>query len=196
GDPGRYILHQGGGSGRPGTLVEVYRGRAPGAYVPGTPWRTWWRLFNNFLTLRKVSDEMEQRLIFLQEIGGSNYELLESLLQGKEPEQVTLKELSDAMASHFQPKKLILAERYGLMSRTQRPGQTLQDYYAELQKAAAGCEFENIKDYRDAMVTMVFIGGLTSVETRKRLLERENLTSKETLEAAEAFERVGKTRHI
>ncbi|XGW10387.1 hypothetical protein V3C99_012129 [Haemonchus contortus] len=42
------------------------------------------------------------------------------------------------------------------------------------------------------MVTMVFIGGLTSVETRKRLLEREILTSKEALEDAEAFERVGK----
>ncbi|KAK6011873.1 hypothetical protein OSTOST_23028 [Ostertagia ostertagi] len=176
----------------PGTLVEVYRGRAPGAYVPGTPWRTWWRLFNNFLILRKVTDEMEQRLIFLQEIGGSNYELLESLLQGREPEQVPLKELSETMASHFQPKKLVLAERYGLMSRTQRPGQTLQDYYAELQKAAATCEFEKIKDHRDAMVTMVFIGGLASLETRKRLLERENLTSKEALEAAEAFERVGK----
>ncbi|KAK6019600.1 hypothetical protein OSTOST_14756 [Ostertagia ostertagi] len=126
------------------------------------------------------------------ENGGSNYELLESLLQGREPEQVPLKELSETMASHFQPKKLVLAERYGLMSRTQRPGQTLQDYYAELQKAAATCEFEKIKDHRDAMVTMVFIGGLASVETRKRLLERENLTSKEALEAAEAFERVGK----
>ncbi|KAK6025666.1 hypothetical protein OSTOST_08427, partial [Ostertagia ostertagi] len=114
----------------PGTLVEVYRGRAPGAYVPGTPWRTW-----------KVTDEMEQRLIFLPEVGSRNYELLESLLQGKEPEQenggsnyelqgepehVPLKDLSERMANHFQPKKLVLEERYGLMSRTQRPGQTLQ----------------------------------------------------------------------
>ncbi|VDO04355.1 unnamed protein product [Haemonchus placei] len=39
------------------------------------------------------------------------------------------------------------------------------------------------------MVTMVFIGGLASVDTTKRLLERENLTSKEALEAGEAFER-------
>uniref|UniRef100_A0A7I4XW25 CCHC-type domain-containing protein n=1 Tax=Haemonchus contortus TaxID=6289 RepID=A0A7I4XW25_HAECO len=78
------------------------------------------------------------------------------------------------------------------MSRTQRPGQTLQDYYAKLQKAAATCEFEKIKDHRDAMVTMVFIRGLASVDTRKRPLERENLTSKEALEAGEAFERVGK----
>ncbi|KAK5967137.1 hypothetical protein GCK32_011307 [Trichostrongylus colubriformis] len=67
--------------------------------------------------------------------GGGNCELLESLFRGKEAEQVTLKEWSDTMAGHFQPRKLILAERFGLMSRSQRLGQTLQDYYAELQKA-------------------------------------------------------------
>ncbi|VDL70917.1 unnamed protein product [Nippostrongylus brasiliensis] len=38
---------------------------------------------------------------------------------------------------------------------------------------------------------MVFIGGLQSVETRKRLLKRGELTSKEALEQAEAYERVG-----
>ncbi|KAK6018042.1 hypothetical protein OSTOST_16420 [Ostertagia ostertagi] len=70
-------------------------------------------------------------------IGGSNYELLESLLQGKDPEQVTLKELSEIMASHFQSKKLILAERYGLCRDHNASGEALQVYYAEKQKAAA-----------------------------------------------------------
>nr|CDJ93460.1 Serine threonine protein kinase-related domain containing protein [Haemonchus contortus] len=94
--------------------------------------------------LQAIIKDASEILFNSKEIGGSSYELLESLLQGKEPEQVTLKELSDTMASHFQPKKLILAERYGLMSRTQRPGQTLQDYYAEQQKAAAGCLREEL----------------------------------------------------
>ncbi|XGW28653.1 hypothetical protein V3C99_008437 [Haemonchus contortus] len=82
------------------------------------------------------------------------------------------------------------------MSRTQRPGQTLQDNNAELQKAAATCEFEKMKDYRDAMVTMVFIGRLASMDTRNRLLERESLTSKEALEAVEAFGRLKRMRLI
>uniref|UniRef100_A0A7I4Z532 Retrotrans_gag domain-containing protein n=1 Tax=Haemonchus contortus TaxID=6289 RepID=A0A7I4Z532_HAECO len=173
-----------------GTL-EAYRGRPPGPYVPGTSWRTWWRLFTNFLILRKVVEEKEKRLVFLQEVGNSNYELLESLLQGQELESTDLASLSNAMEKHFQPKKLVLAERFGLMSKMQKPGQSLQEFYAELQKAANGCRFEDIKNYRDAMVTMVFIGGLQSLETRKRLLEKEDLTSKEALEQAEAWERVG-----
>ncbi|VDO63673.1 unnamed protein product, partial [Haemonchus placei] len=61
-----------------------------------------------------------------------------------------------------------------------------------VQKAASICGFEKVKDMRNAMVAMVFIGGLASVETRKRLFEREELTSKEVWETAEAVERVGK----
>ncbi|XGW34442.1 hypothetical protein V3C99_018378 [Haemonchus contortus] len=183
-----------GNTGKPMAVdpgVEIYRGRSSGPYVPGTSWRTWWKLFNNFLVLRKVTEEKDQRLIFPQEVGNSNYELLESLLQGRELEDVELKDLRQAMERHYQPKKLILAERFGLMSKVQKPGQALHEYYAELQKAANSCNFEEIKNYRDAVVTMVFIGGLLSVETRKRLLEKEELTSKEALEQAEAFERVG-----
>ncbi|EYC42768.1 hypothetical protein Y032_0519g2835 [Ancylostoma ceylanicum] len=101
---------------------EVYRGRAPGPFVPGTSWRAWWKLFTNFLTLRKVVDEKERRLVFLQEVGNSNHELLESLLQGQELEVTDLADLCNAMEKHFQPKKLILAERFGLMSKSQKPG--------------------------------------------------------------------------
>lgn len=173
-------------------MLEAYRGRTPGPYVPGTAWRTWWKLFNNFLLLRRVTEEIDKRLIFLQEIGSSNYELLESLLQGKELERVPLEELRDAMEHHFQPKKLLMAERFALMKKAQKPTQTLQEYFAEVQKAANECAFEKVKDFRDAMVTMVFIGGIGSLDTRKRLLEKEEMTAKEALEIAEAFERVGK----
>lgn len=148
-------------------------------------------MFTNFLTLRKVVDEVDKRLIFLQEVGASNYELLGSLLQGKELEATTLQELKEAMEKHYQPKKLLLAEQFGMMTRTQKVVRTLQGIFAEVQRSANECAFEKVTDVRDAMVTMVFIGGLTSVDTRKRLLEKEHLTSKEALEIAEAFERVG-----
>ncbi|PIO58886.1 hypothetical protein TELCIR_19667 [Teladorsagia circumcincta] len=46
------------------------------------------------------------------------------------------------------------------MSKVQKPGQALHEYYAELQKAANTCSFEEIKNHRDAVVTMVFIGGV------------------------------------
>uniref|UniRef100_A0A7I4XW19 Gag protein n=1 Tax=Haemonchus contortus TaxID=6289 RepID=A0A7I4XW19_HAECO len=89
-------------------------------------------------------------------------------------------------------EKLILAERFGLISKIQKLTQALHEYYTELHKAANGCTFEEIKNHRDAVVTMVFIGGLLSAETRKRLLENEDLTLKQALEQAEASEQFGK----
>ncbi|PIO67088.1 hypothetical protein TELCIR_11175 [Teladorsagia circumcincta] len=88
------------------------------------------------------------------EIGSSNNELLGSLLLDRGPEQVTLKEVNETMASRFQPKKPILTERYGLSSRSQRLGHALQEYSAGGQRAAATCEFEKIIHHRGAIVTM------------------------------------------
>lgn len=111
-------------------------------------------------------------------------------------ESLSLTELKEAMERHFLPKKLVVAERFTMMTNVQKQRKTLQEYFAannaEVQKAANECAFEKVEDVRDARVTMVFIGGLASVDTRKRLLEKEQLAAKEALETAEAFERVGK----
>lgn len=101
-------------------------------------------------------------------MGGSNYELLESLLQGRELEEVTLNDLRIAIEKHFQPSNLILAERVALMFKVQKLG--LHEFYAELQKAANGCSFDSIQNHQDAFVTMIFIGCLASVETRALFL--------------------------
>ncbi|VDL74225.1 unnamed protein product [Nippostrongylus brasiliensis] len=108
---------------------------------------------------RRVTDEGDKRLIFLQEVGAANYELLESLLQGKQPETATMAQMEEVMEQHFQPKKLLIAKRFGLMSKTQKHGQILQEYYVDLQKAANTYGFERMKDHRDMVVAMVFIGG-------------------------------------
>ncbi|VDO46019.1 unnamed protein product [Haemonchus placei] len=61
----------------------------------------------NFLALRKVTEEKDQRLVFLQEVNNANYELLESLLQGRELEEVKIEDLRQAMERRFQPKMLV-----------------------------------------------------------------------------------------
>ncbi|VDK64612.1 unnamed protein product [Anisakis simplex] len=85
---------------------------------------------------------------------------------------------------------LVMAERYKMMSITQRPEQSLVEFYTTIQQAAATCGIESVKDVREMVVTMVFVSGLGSVETRQKLLENEELSAKEPLEHAEAFEGV------
>ncbi|VDL77918.1 unnamed protein product [Nippostrongylus brasiliensis] len=70
--------------------------------------------------------------------------LAPALAVGREPEDVSLEELRAAMEKHYQPRSWYWPK--------------------ELQQAANGCSFEKVKENRDAMVTMVFIGGPASVE--------------------------------
>ncbi|VDO52365.1 unnamed protein product [Haemonchus placei] len=102
---------------------------------------------------------------------------------GREGQRLILlqEDLRAATEQHYQPKKLVLAERFGLMSKMQKQRLALHEHYVELQKAANTYCFEEIKDHRDAVVTMAFVGGLLPVETRKRLLEKEQLSSREAL---------------
>lgn len=59
-----------------------------------------------------------------------------------------------------------------MMSQAQHEGHSLHDFYAEIQKAANECGFEKIKDFRDAMTTMVFIDYLRGENERLPTLRR------------------------
>ena len=169
-----------------------YRGKSPGVYVQGSDWRIWAKRFENFLTLRDVKEDVQKRLIFLDEIGPENYGLLESLLPGQELETVEYKKLKDKMHERFKPKVLLLSERYRLLQLSQKTGQSLAEYHAELQNAAKTCELEKVQDVRDLLVSMAFLTGIQSAETRKRLMENSDHSATQLLEVAEAFERASR----
>src|SRR6218665_3994632 len=148
--------------------------RSPGPYIPGKSFKTWLELFTMFLEMKDVTDPKKQKLAFLAEIGESNYELLHSLLKGKQPKDEDYSTLTSLLEKHFEPKKLVMSERFRMLSLTQQPGQSLQDFYAGIQHAANTCAWEKIDSaakFRDAIVLMTFLAGMRSVDTRKRILE-------------------------
>lgn len=151
---------------------EGYQGRPPGPFQPDTPWRLWVKKFRNHLKRRNIVLEEDQRTFFLDEVGMSSYALLETLLRGKEPEETNVEVLIQTLADYYHPKKLVLGERYRMMSSVQHPGQYLKEFYSTVQGAAKDCEFDKVTDVRDAIATMVFVSGIRNVDTRKRLLEK------------------------
>ena len=172
-----------------------YRGKPPGTFVPGADWRIWARRFENFLFLRKVSDEKEKRLIFLDEIGPEMYGVLEGLLPGKELEKVPYEDLKEKMETRFKPKVLLLSERYRLIKLRQKTDQSLSEFYAEIQRTAKTCQLEKVEDARDLLVSMAFLCGKTSDETRRRAMEQSERSAAELLEIAEAYERASRGAH-
>jgi len=177
----------------------VTRARGPGPYAHGSTvtWDLWFRLFRGFCELQKVTEDREKLLMLLQEIGASNVALLTGLLKGADPFESTLVDVKRVLDEQFTPKKLVVAERYKLLQARQKEGQSLPEFYGELQTLANTCALDKVTDVRDALVLMTFVAGVQSVETRKRLLESDKaLTSSDALSLAEAHEKAGQSAPV
>ena len=100
-------------------------------------------------------------------IGPKTYAVLRSLLAPETPQTKQYKTLVDVLKKHYEPKPLIIAERYTFNQRNQRSGESVAEYVAELRRLAATCKFAAFLDdaLRDRLVC-----GLRSESARRRLL--------------------------
>ena len=78
--------------------------------------------------------------VFLNIIGWENYGLLRNLSAPEKPSQKSLRQLTDILKGHFEPKKVTIAARFQFHQRQQQPGETVATFLAELQKMAVPCE--------------------------------------------------------
>ena len=53
----------------------------------------------------------------------------------------TFEEITKKLTDHFDPKPLIIVERYHFHKREQASGETLAEYVAELRRLATKCNF-------------------------------------------------------
>jgi len=72
--------------------------------------------------------------MFLSSVGGKNYSLLRNLLAPEKPQEQTMDTLATTLKDHFQPKPLVIAERFYFHSRSQGPTETIAQYMAELRR--------------------------------------------------------------
>ena len=125
-----------------------------------------------FFAANDIAEE-KQVLVFLNAIGASMYSLARSLLAPTDPMTKLLKEITDMLSAHFEPKPQIVVERYHFHKREQASGESVADYVAELRRLASKCKFENFLD--DALRDR-FIVGLRNNNILKRLLTEPDLT--------------------
>ena len=63
-----------------------------------------------------------------------NVPLLRSLLTPELPQSLKYDELVDLLKQHYEPKPLVIAERFHFHRRNQRDGESIADYMAELRR--------------------------------------------------------------
>ena len=150
-----------------------------------------------------ISEE-KQVPVFLSLLGAKTYSLLRTLVAPTTPKEKSLRELTKLLKSHFEPRPLVIAERFAFHRRNQQSGETIGEYLAELRRLATHCSFDIHLDeaLRDRLVYYYYyyqlyqlgtggrsqVSGLTSENIQKRLLSEEDLDLKRALELAQGME--------
>jgi len=123
--------------------------------------------------------------VLLSAIGPKIYSLLRSLTSPALPHEKSFDELATILQSHFQPKPLLIAERFHFHRRDQAADESIAEYVAELRRLSTNCEFgDTLNDaLRDRLVC-----GMRNTSAQKRLLAEADLTFKRALELAQGME--------
>lgn len=178
----------------------LYSGRLVGPYEPGggVPWTYYEDHLKTQLEFRGITDEKQQIMAILNEIGLKCIVELRNSINGKDPKTLTLAELWKALQKRYSPKKLIVAQRDRLLVSKQKPGQKLEEYFSELQETANHCELEKVDSAdkaRDMLMVQVFLRGLQKETTRVKLLQEADLTADKALELAQMYEQAQEEGH-
>ena len=110
--------------------------------------------------------------------------MLSDLLAPAKPTDKSLKELKEALQTHFEPKLVVIAERFQFHRWNQEPGESVAEYQAELRRQVSSCKFG---DYLPQAIRDRLVCGLRSECTQKRLLAEADLTLTKALEIAQSM---------
>ena len=123
--------------------------------------------------------------VFLSIIGGTAYSLLRNLLSPVPPKEKSLEEVIVALKAHYEPKPIVIAEKFHFHRRSQLPGESVAKFIAELRCLSIHCNFGA---YLDEALRDRFVCGLRSETTQKRLLAVPDLKLQDALHMATAME--------
>ena len=115
-----------------------------------------------FFAANGMKDE-KQVAILLSVIGPKIYALLRDLLAPEKPQDKSVATLSETLRKHFEPKPVIIAERFRFHRRDQASGESIVKYLAELRRLAAHCQ---IGEYLDEALRDRFVCGLRNSGTQ------------------------------
>ena len=127
--------------------------------------------------------------VLLTVIGAIAYDTLRSLLAPKLPRDESFEDLMSLLVRHFDPKPLVIAERFRFYRRAQKNDESVANFVADLRRLSIKCEFG---DFLDQAVRDRFVCGVRSEAIQKRLLAEAGLTSARAREIAEGMETADK----
>ena len=123
--------------------------------------------------------------ILLSVIGAKTYAVLRSLVAPDQPKDKSFAELKTLLKAHYDPKPLVIAERFRFYRRDQTAEESISEFLVELRRLAAHCEFGQFLDeaLRDRLVC-----SLRNDAIQKRLLSEAEVTLAKAVQIASSME--------
>ena len=137
-----------------------------------------------FFTVNDIKDEKAVPA-FLSLIGSKTYSLLKNLVAPSLPKDKSFAELVAALQKHFEPKPLVIAERFHFHRRSQAEGESINNYVAELRRLTTHCQFG---DFLDQALRDRLVCGLRNEGIQKKLLTEADLTLARAIELSVGME--------
>ena len=123
-------------------------------------------------------------------IGARTYDTLRSILAPESPREKSLDALFETLKGHFDPKPIVVAERFRFYQRSQRTDESIADFIADLRCLSISCDFG---EFLDQALRDRFVCGVRSESLQKKLLTEADLTIKRALEIALGMESADKS---
>ena len=160
-----------------GTIGEFDRGQED--------WSAYCERLEQYFVANDVQDLSKQRAVLLSMCGAATYQLIRNLVAPKKPTEKSFKDLVKLVSEHHTPPPSATMQRFKFNSRSQKDGESVAEFIAELRRLSEHCEFgDNLDDMlRDRLVC-----GTKDVRVRRRLLAEEDLKFKKAFEIAQAAE--------
>ena len=136
-----------------------------------------------FFMANSIADD-KKVAVFLSVIEGKTYSLLRDLLAPEKPHDKSLS-VFIKLKEHYEPKPLVITERFYFHRRDQGANESIAEYIAELRCLAISCEFG--KYLNDALRDRL-VCGLRNTGIQKRLLSEASLTLAKAGEIAQGME--------
>lgn len=118
-------------------------------------------------------------------VGDRIYALLRDYFTPNKPANQTYAVIEKALKEHYEPPKIVIAERFHFYQRSQAEDETVAGYVAALRKLASTCDFG---DFLEDALHDCLVCGLRNESAQKKLLTEKDLTFVRAVEIAEGMQ--------
>ena len=149
-------------------------------------WSSYQTQFEHFLKVNDIINDEKKTSCFIALMGSETYEILEGLMFPDKPASSTVTALFAKLTTHFEPKRLKIAEQYKFWQNKQGASQTLADYISEIRKLASTCQVP--QEYLQDALTTAFVLGLKDENISRKLLAEKDLTLDRAIATAQSLQ--------